>query len=94
LVYINPQITYESEKTKWLDEGCLSCRWKLGQVKRHVEVSIRAYNEKGELFEETASGLLAHIFQHETDHLHGILFVDKARNVRDMTEQEINQSQE
>ena len=94
LVYINPQITYESENTKWLDEGCLSCRWKLGQVKRHVEVSIRAYNEKGELFEETASGLLAHIFQHETDHLHGILFVDKARNVRDMTEQEINQSQE
>lgn len=94
LVYINPQIIYESEKTKWLDEGCLSCRWKLGQVERHVEVSIRAYNDKGELFEETATGLLAHIFQHETDHLHGILFVDKARNIRDMTDQEIKQSQE
>lgn len=93
LVYINPQIIYESKKTKWLTEGCLSCRWKIGQVERHQEVTIRAYNDKGELFEESADGLLGHIFQHETDHLHGVLFVDKARDLRDMTEDEIKEAQ-
>jgi peptide deformylase len=91
LVYINPEITYHSPEQKWLDEGCLSCRWKVGQVQRSVKATIRAYNERGELFEESADGLLAHIFQHETDHLHGILFVDKARGVRDMTEAEIKE---
>ena len=91
LVYINPQIINHSKKTKWLEEGCLSCRWKIGQVERSMEVTIRAYNEKGEMFEETADGLLGHIFQHETDHLHGTLFVDKARDLRDMTEEEIKE---
>lgn len=92
LVYINPEIIHFSPETDWLEEGCLSCRWKLGEVKRSVTVTIRAYNEKGEQFEETASGLLAHIFQHETDHLHGVLFVDRARKVRDMTEKEIQEA--
>jgi peptide deformylase len=91
LVYINPEIIEHSETKKWLEEGCLSCRWKLGQVERSLKVTIRANNEQGELFEEYAEGLLAHIFQHETDHLHGTLFVDKARNVRDMTAEEIKE---
>lgn len=91
LVYINPEIVNESPDTKWLDEGCLSCRWKVGQVKRSMSVMIRAYDEEGNFFEEEANGLLAHIFQHETDHLHGILFVDKARDVRDMTDEEIKE---
>ena len=89
LVYINPRIIYRSEKSKWRHEGCLSCRWKVGEVKRDYEVTISAYDEFGNEFEESADGLLAHIFQHETDHLQGILFLDKARKLRDMTTEEI-----
>lgn len=92
LVYINPEIIEHSEDTQWLEEGCLSCRWKIGEVKRSLTATIRAYDEHGVQFEETADGLLAHIFQHETDHLHGTLFIDKARNLRDMTEKEIQEA--
>ena len=91
LVYINPVITHTSKKTKFLHEGCLSCRWKVGEVRRHLVATVEAYDEYGNKFTETADGLLAHIFQHETDHLHGILFLDKAKNVRDMTQKEIDE---
>lgn len=91
LIYINPHITYQSKKTKWRHEGCLSCRWKVGDVQRHLEITLVAQNEHGDTFEIRADGLLAHIFQHETDHLDGILFVDKARDLRDMTAEEIRE---
>ena len=91
LVYINPEIIELSEKKKWLHEGCLSCRWKVGDVERSVTATIVAYDENGEKFTETADGLLAHIFQHETDHLNGILFVYKANKLRDMTQEEIDE---
>ena len=44
---------------------------------------MRAYNERGEKIERGASGFLAHIFQHEIDHLEGILYIDKATEVYD-----------
>ena len=91
LVYINPEIIKVSKKTKFKHEGCLSCRWKVGDVSRHVEVTVRAYDEYGNEFTESADGLLAHIFQHEIDHLHGILFIDKAENLREMTQDEIDE---
>lgn len=93
LVYINPRITNQSKKTKWKHEGCLSCRWQVGDVERHLETTITANDEHGNEFTETADGLLAHIFQHETDHLDGILFIDKARKLRDMTAEEIAEVQ-
>lgn len=93
LVYINPIITHQSKKTEWKKEGCLSCRWKEGEVERHLETTITAYDENGNQFTQTVDGLLAHIFQHETDHLEGILFLDKARNIRDMTDEEIAEIQ-
>lgn len=93
LVYINPEITHSSKKSKWQHEGCLSCRWKVGEVDRALETTITAYDEHGEKFTLSADGLLAHIHQHETDHLHGILFLDKARSLRDMTEEEIAEVQ-
>lgn len=91
LVYINPVITRQSKKAKLLHEGCLSCRWKVGEVERYLETTVEAYDENGEKFTETADGLLAHIFQHEIDHLDGILFIDKAHNLRDMTQEEIDE---
>lgn len=83
LVFINPKITKLSQDKKWLPEGCLSVRWLYGKVKRSLKATVEAYNEKGEKFTRGGSGLLAHIFQHETDHLNGILFIDNAKDVKE-----------
>ncbi len=53
-------------------------RGKYGTVMRHEKASIKAFDERGKPFIYHASGLLAHIFQHECDHLEGILYIDKA----------------
>ena len=75
------------------EEGCLSVRWLYGKVVRSSRVTLHAYSEKGEKIERGASGLLAQIFQHEVDHLNGILFIDKAKEVWEMSEQEIAELQ-
>lgn len=84
LVFINPEIIKVSRQKKKMEEGCLSLRWLYGQVLRHEKVTIKAYTEAGKAVNVGASGLLAQIFQHEIDHLNGILFTDKAENVRDV----------
>ncbi len=76
-VFINPKIISHSEKTIIEHEGCLSIRDKFYPTKRYEEATIRAQNETGMLFTAKGADLLARIFQHETDHLNGILFVDK-----------------
>ena len=89
-IFINPEITKVSKATKWIEgEGCLSVRWIYGTAERHQKASIRAFDEHGKKFTLHASGLLAQIFQHEVDHLNGILFIDHAKNVRPMTDEEI-----
>lgn len=82
LVLINPVITKESREKKWMEgEGCLSVRWIYGKVRRSTKVTLRAHTDDGKIFERGASGLLAHIFQHEVDHLNGVLFIDKAKDL-------------
>lgn len=89
-IFINPEITKLSKETKWIPgEGCLSVRWIYGTAKRHKEATIKAYDETGKKFTLKASGLLAQIFQHEVDHLNGILFIDHAKDIRNMTDLEI-----
>ncbi|MEI6480019.1 MAG: peptide deformylase [bacterium] len=83
-VYINPIITKISKDRKMVDEGCLSVRYLYGKMKRATRATVEAYNEKGEKFSRGASGLIAQIFQHETDHLDGILFIDNAKSIRDV----------
>jgi peptide deformylase len=83
-VYINPVITKISKDRKLVDEGCLSVRYLYGKTKRATRATIEAYNEKGEKFTRGASGLIAQIFQHETDHLNGILFIDHAKSIKDL----------
>lgn len=77
-VFINPRITRLSKKTEEMSEGCLSVRGKYGTVIRHERASLTALNERGESVHYNAAGLLSHIFQHEYDHLEGILYIDKA----------------
>jgi peptide deformylase len=67
-----------------MSEGCLSVRWKYGMVRRSVTATIKAFNMEGNEFVMSGKGLLAQIFQHETDHLKGVLFIDKATNVEDL----------
>lgn len=82
-VYINPVIKKMSRGKTLKHEGCLSVRGKWGRVPRAEKVTVEAYNELGEKFTRGASGLLAHIFQHEMDHLEGILYIDKAKELFD-----------
>ncbi len=88
LTFINPAIAKLSREKAVLDEGCLSVRPLYGKIRRSKKATIRAYDEYGKFFERGASGLLAQIFQHETDHLEGILFTDKATELREMPGEE------
>jgi peptide deformylase len=83
LVFINPKISKCSKEKEWVPEGCLSVRWLYGKTQRSKKATITAYDEKGKKFTRGASGLLAQIFQHETDHLDGILFIDHAKDIRE-----------
>lgn len=82
-VYINPSFTRTSRGTKLKHEGCLSIRGKWGMVPRAEKATVRALDEHGKPFTRNASGFLAHIFQHEMDHLEGILYIDKAEELYD-----------
>ena len=83
LIFINPKISKLSREKEWVPEGCLSVRWLYGKTFRSKKVIITAYDEKGKKFQRGASGLLAQIFQHETDHLNGILFIDHAKDIKE-----------
>lgn len=74
IVLINPQIIYKEGKQNE-EEGCLSLPEIREKVSRAVKVRVRAQNVKGEWFEIDGEELLARAFQHEIDHLDGILFI-------------------
>ena len=84
VVFINPEIVKLSKETEEMEEGCLSVRYLYGKIIRAKKAKIRAQNEKGSSFEIGGSGLLAQIFQHETDHLEGKLFIDNATDIHDV----------
>lgn len=88
MIFINPEIIKVSRKKAWMPEGCLSVRWYYGEVARADKATVRAYNEHGKLFTRGGSGLLSQIFQHEIDHLNGVLFIDSARHVEKITKEE------
>lgn len=83
-VYINPVLTKLSKEKNMTEEGCLSVRYLYGRVKRSKKATVQAYDENGKKFTKGGSGLLAQIFQHETDHLNGVLFTDKAKNLEEI----------
>ena len=83
LVFINPKISKLSRSREWMSEGCLSVRPLYGKTWRSAKATVTAYDENGKKFTRGASGLLAQIFQHETDHLNGILFIDQAKDIKE-----------
>jgi peptide deformylase len=77
----NPVITKFSKETTVMEEGCLSVPETYGEVERPEKITLEGFDASGKKIKIKAWGLLARIFQHETDHLNGVLFIDKARHL-------------
>lgn len=82
MYFINPQILWISKEKTFATEACLSVDNVQGEVGRATFVKIEAHDQLGRKMILKTHGMLARIFQHEIDHLDGILFVDKASNIR------------
>jgi peptide deformylase len=80
-VMVNPEIVKASPETEIGVEGCLSVPILVGEVERAHEVRIKGFNRRGQPMKLKADGWLARIFQHEIDHLNGVLFTDLATQV-------------
>jgi len=87
-VLCNPKIVKASRETEIGEEGCLSVRGYVGQVERAVEVVISGQDIKGKKVRIKAHDFLARAFQHEIDHLNGVLYVDIAEENSVMTLEE------
>ena len=81
IVLINPEIIEEQGK-QFEEEGCLSLPEIREKVHRAARVKVRAQNERGEWFEIEGEELLARAFQHEIDHLNGVLFIDRISRLK------------
>ena len=88
IAFINPKIVKLSREKGMMEEGCLSIRWAYGNVRRAKRASIEACGEDGKKISRGSSGLLAQIFQHETEHLDGVLFTDKATDIKEIPPEE------
>src|SRR5574339_473245 len=78
---LNPEIIKSSEEKVMGVEGCLSIPGLVGEVERHASVQVKGLNKHGKPMKIKAEGWLARIFQHEIDHLNGVMFTDRARRV-------------
>ncbi len=83
-VFINPEFVRKARKKAVMDEGCLSVRGKYGKTRRAERATVKAKDAAGKKFERGGGGILAQAFQHEIDHLDGILFIDHATDVVDV----------
>lgn len=91
-IYINPELIKVSRRSIPMDEGCLSVRRIYGKVMRHERATVRARRPDGTAFERGGGGILAQAFQHEIDHLNGILFIDHAADLIEITEEQYERS--
>lgn len=81
-VFINPEIIKKSKKNMVVAEGCLSVYGLEGKVKRAEKLTVKALDENGREFKTVATRILSQAIQHEIDHLDGILFIDKALEIK------------
>jgi peptide deformylase len=85
-VMANPVITRASTETEIGVEGCLSIPGIVGEVERSTGITVKGQNRHGQPMTVKARGWLARIFQHEIDHLNGVLFTDRADKIWKPTE--------
>jgi peptide deformylase len=79
-VIVNPEIEPVDDELFAVNEGCLSVPGLRGDVERHVNIRVRYLDREGQPHEEIRRGLTAGTFQHEVDHLDGVLFLDRVRD--------------
>jgi peptide deformylase len=93
LAFINPVLTqFAGEQTSV--EGCLSIPGKIGDVTRAESCVLSGLDRHGKKMRVEASGLMARCFQHEVDHLDGVLITDKAANIREAIPAEVGEHEE
>lgn len=80
-VLVNPEIVSASEEKVIGIEGCLSVPDLVGEVERNARISVKGLNRHGKPVRINAEGWLARIFQHEIDHLDGVVYTDRATKV-------------
>lgn len=88
-VLVNPEIVDKSSEMVEGIEACLSIPMLAGEVERHSQILIKGQNRHGKPVKLKAKGWLARIFQHEIDHLDGILFTDRASRIWRPREDEV-----
>jgi len=85
LALINPEIMPASRHVEEDWEGCLSIPDLRGLVPRYRDISVKAYDPTGRRIELQASGFMARVIQHETDHLDGVLFLDRMKSMESLS---------
>ncbi|GAB4503103.1 MAG: peptide deformylase [Anaerolineales bacterium] len=86
---VNPEIVKTSAETETGVEGCLSVPGLVGEVERKYAIQVKGFNRRGQPMKLKVNGWLARIFQHEIDHLNGVLFTDLATQLwQPQTEEE------
>jgi len=89
VVMVNPELLWASDERESGWEGCLSIPGLRGLVPRHLRVGVRYFTIEGEERESEYEGFPARVFQHEFDHLQGVLFIDRLESLKELvTEQE------
>ncbi len=91
---VNPKISRHSKETELGKEGCLSIPDYMGEVERYGTVTVKSLDRHGKSFKLKARGWLARIFQHEIDHLNGVLFIDRTENVWKVEPEEAQEASE
>jgi peptide deformylase len=86
-VVINPKIVLAEDEEE-MSEGCLSVVGMVGDIVRFKKVAVTGLDRNGDKIRIEGEGLLAQCLQHEIDHLNGVLYLDKAKNVRPVTKEE------
>lgn len=89
----NPKIEATSKETINMEEGCLSVPKTWGSVPRPKAITLTGFDKHHKPVKIKASGLLARIFQHEVDHLNGILFIDKAKELHTAPSEKTNREE-
>ena len=87
-VLANPEIVQHSEETELGIEACLSVPNLAGEVDRFRRITVKGLNRKGQPVKYKLSDWLARIFQHEMDHLDGVLYTDRATRIWKPTDEE------
>ena len=91
-VVINPEIVRHSKNTVLGNEACLSLPGYYGEVVRYETITVKGLDRNGKSFRLKSKGWLARIFQHEIDHIDGILYIDRANEVWKIEETQIEVS--